>query len=137
MRDFKKLEIWQRGHAFALTIYSISNSFPKSEQFGLTNQIRRASTSIGANIAEGCERCSQRDFLRSLFNSYGSVKECENFILLAKDLKYLDEVKYSKLSIEIEILSKMLNTFIMQINKDVNAQGSSPQAKSGYLWQLM
>ncbi|MEK6982810.1 MAG: four helix bundle protein [Candidatus Micrarchaeota archaeon] len=130
MRDFKKLEIWQRGHAFALTIYSVSNSFPKSEQFGLTNQIRRASTSIGANIAEGCGRCSQRDFLRFLFNSYSSVKECENFILLAKDLKYLDEVIYSKLSIEIEILSKMLNTFIMQINKDVNAQGSPPQAQS-------
>ncbi|MEK6981711.1 MAG: four helix bundle protein [Candidatus Micrarchaeota archaeon] len=133
MRDFKKLDIWQKSYALTLKIYKITKSFPDSKKFSLTNQLRRASSSIGANIAEGCGRASKKDFLRFLYNSYGSVKESEHFILLSKDLDYIDHNLYTNTINDIDLLSKMLNTFIGDISKDIKvgvAQSSLPNAQS-------
>jgi four helix bundle protein len=66
MQDFKNLKVWQKSHELTLEIYKVTASFPKEELFGLTSQIRRASSSISANIAEGCGRQSDADFARFL-----------------------------------------------------------------------
>ena len=111
-----KLDIWQKSYALILKYTKLQNLF-RTQKFSLTNQLRRASSSIGANIAEGCGRASKKDFLRFLYNSYGSVKESEHFILLSKDLDYIDHNLYTNTINDIDLLSKMLNTFIGDISK--------------------
>lgn len=93
MKDFKTLKVWEKSHALTLDIYKISNSFPKEEMFGLTSQIRRAATSIGLNIAEGCGRGTDADFRRFLQIAFGSACEVEYCILLSFDLEYIDKYK--------------------------------------------
>ncbi len=91
MRDYKKYNVWKLGHEVTLEIYKLSRSFPNNENFGLTSQMRRASSSIPANIAEGCGRESDAEFKRFLIISQGSASELEYFTILAKDLKYIQE----------------------------------------------
>ena len=82
MKDFRTLKVWEKSHQFTLKIYSLSRNFPKDELFGLISQIRRASSSIAINIAEGCGRGSDADFARFLQISMGSASETEYLIML-------------------------------------------------------
>lgn len=91
MRDFKKYEIWKLSHNLTLTLYRLTNNFPKEEIYGLTSQLRRASSSIPTNIAEGAGRDSDSEFNRFLTIALGSANETEYLIILAKDLSYLNE----------------------------------------------
>jgi four helix bundle protein len=108
MRDFSKLFIWQKSHKLVMSIYDTTNKFPKNEMFGLTSQIRRASSSIPINISEGCGRYSNKDFARFLQIAIGSACEVEYELLLAKELKYLEEQEYSELSKEVVAIRKMI-----------------------------
>ena len=108
MRDFSKLFIWQRSHRLVMSIYDVTNKFPKTEIFGLTSQIRRASSSIPINISEGCGRETNKDFARFLQIAIGSACEVEYELLLAKELKYLKEQEYNELSKEVVTIRKMI-----------------------------
>ena len=116
MRDFKKYEIWQLSHQFTLKIYSISNSFPKDETYTLISQIRRSSMSIPTNIAEGCGRNSDKEFNQFLNIALGSASETEYLILLAKDLKYIDDSNYETLSQEINLIKSKIYTLKNKLN---------------------
>jgi four helix bundle protein len=96
-------------------IYKITKSFPKHEQFGLMAQIRSSSCSIGANIAEGCGRGSNKDFLRFLHIAMGSAFEVENHILLAGRLDYLDEEHVTSMTEEVIELKKMLGSLMRKV----------------------
>ena len=84
MKDFRDLKVWHKSHSLALKIYKATSKFPRSELYGLTSQIRRASTSISANIAEGCGRKGNLEFARFLQISMGSASELENLLLLTR-----------------------------------------------------
>jgi len=116
-QDFKKLEVWKLSHQFTLDIYRLTANFPKKEMFGITQQLRRASTSIGANIAEGAGRSSNKDFARALYFSFGSIKELEHFLLLAKDLNYIDICNFNAFNGKLESIGKMLNKFIQKLHQ--------------------
>ncbi|KAB3529712.1 four helix bundle protein [Alkaliphilus serpentinus] len=92
--DTNKLVVWQKSHELTLKIYQITNSFPKEEIFGLTSQIRRAAASVPNNIVEGKARGSNKEYKRFLLVARGSLEETKYQLLLAKDLKYIDEQKY-------------------------------------------
>ena len=77
MQDFRQLRVWQLAHELTLDVYRITKSFPKDEQYGLTSQLRRCSSSIAANIAEGCGRGSDSEFARFLQIAMGSACEFE------------------------------------------------------------
>ena len=110
MRDFKKYNIWQLSHEFTLVIYSVTNNFPKEEQFGTISQIRRASSSIPTNISEGCGRNSDKEFAHFLNISLGSANEVEYSLILSKDLSFIIDETYEKLIKEINhIKSKIYN----------------------------
>ena len=87
-RTFQDLLVWQKAHAFVLEVYKLTAAFPKSETYGLALQMRRASVSIPANIAEGFRRRSKADKARFLNMAEGSVEECRYFLILTKDLGY-------------------------------------------------
>ena len=108
MRDFHKLGIWERSHQFTLKVYDVTKSFPQSELFGLTSQIRRASSSIPTNIAEGCGRATNKDFAHFLQMAIGSASEVEYELLLARDLHYLNIDDYNILNKEIVEIRRMI-----------------------------
>lgn len=91
MRDYKRYDTWKMAHELVKEIYTISENFPKSELFGLTSQVRRASVSIPTNIAEGCGRSTDKEFARFLEISIGSTNETEYLLFLACDLGFCSE----------------------------------------------
>lgn len=118
MRDFRKYEVWQLSHQLTLKIYKISEDFPKSEIFGLTSQLRRASYSIGLNIAEGSGRISESEFRRFLGIAYGSANEVEYIILLIKDLHYISDEIFNELNEMIVRIKMMLRKLINKLNNE-------------------
>jgi len=100
-----------------LKIYSLSRNFPKDELFGLISQIRRASSSIAINIAEGCGRGSDADFARFLQISMGSASETEYLIMLCADLEYIPNDSMETLLLEVQELKMMLASLIKTIRK--------------------
>ena len=109
--------VWEKGHRLTLFIYSESYGFPKEEMYGLTSQIRRASSSIPINIAEGCGRGSDADFARFLQIAFGSASETEYLLLLCHELKYLSEGQYVELNILVQEIKKMLAKLMSTIRK--------------------
>ena len=89
MKDFRKLQVWDKAHQLALTLYHVTASFPRDETHGLTSQIRRAASSIPSNIAEGCGREGDAELSRFCTIARGSASESECQILLARDLKLI------------------------------------------------
>ena len=117
MKDFRTLSVWQRNDLTVL-IYKQTASFPREELFGLTSQIRRASSSIGANIAEGCGRNSDADFSRFLHIAFGSANELDCHLMLARDLDLIEKTKYEILNERLFEVKKMLGSLIRKINSD-------------------
>lgn len=108
--------MWEKAHLLTLEIYRTTTDFPKEEQFGITSQIRRAATSIGLNIAEGCGRGSDADFKRFLYIAFGSASEVEYCLILALDLNYISCDKHKLLHHLIEEIKKMLSVYINKLN---------------------
>ena len=108
---FEKIVAWQKAHAFVLSVYQITRMFPEDEKFGLTSQFRRAAVSIEANIAEGYKKLSKADKLRFMNISQGSIEECRDYIILSRDLGYIDDVIFSNLYGKIEEASRLLHGY--------------------------
>ena len=116
MRDFKKLAVWEKAHICTLNVYKISAQFPREELFGLTGQLRRASASIPANIAEGCGRQTDPDMVRFLHIALGSANEVEYYLLLARDLQLIDSSIYIQLEAQIQEIQRMLASLIKRLS---------------------
>ncbi len=119
MRNFRRLQVWERAHELTLKIYELTVPFPREEIYGLTSQTRRACASIPTNIAEGCGRETPADFARFLQIAVGSASETEYLVLLARDLKYLNSDQYVELINEIISIKKMLTALLKNIRTKV------------------
>ena len=108
MKSYRELNAWQKSYALALAVYQASRVFPSAEVFGLTSQLRRASVSIPANIAEGYCRHSRGDYLRFLSIAQGSAGELDTLLSLAHDLSYLDDATLGQLAGLLTEVSKLL-----------------------------
>ena len=95
-KGFRKLLVWQKTHQLVLLIYKLSESFPKSEMFGLTSQMRRAAVSVPANIAEGYASGGKGQFGRFLNIAQGSLAEVEYYLILSQDLNYITAAQYQE-----------------------------------------
>ena len=109
--SFEDLEVWRESQDLAVQVYKITKSFPKDEIFAMTNQIRRAVTSVSANIAEGFGRASTNDKIHFYTMAYGSLLEVKNFFYLAEKLEYIDAVTLEKTLIRITSCQKLINAF--------------------------
>lgn len=109
MFNFEKLETWHKAVAFADNVYRITKSFPDSERFGLTSQLRRAAVSIPSNIAEGSSRSSRSDFARFIEIATGSLFEVVSQLAIARNQSFLDEVNHRKLGLLAEELIRMFS----------------------------
>lgn len=118
MQNFRNLKVWEKAHALTLEIYKSSKTFPRDEMYGLTSQMRRASASIGANIAEGSCRRGDVDFARFLQMAAGSASELEYHLLLARDLDLLKIADYHRLSDEAVEVKRMLASLMQKLRAD-------------------
>lgn len=115
MKDFRGLKVWEKGHDLTLAVYRATAGFPQQEVYGLISQLRRASSSIPANIAEGCGRNGDAELARFCQIAMGSASEVEYHLLLARDLNFLAENLYEDLSDDVIEIKKMLATFIHKL----------------------
>ncbi len=118
MQDFRKLKVWTKAHDLTLRVYEGTRTFPKTETFGLTTQIRGAASSIGSNIAEGCGRRGDPGFARFLNMALGSASELEYRLLLARDLSYLTSIQHEALHRDTEEVKRMLGSLIRKLRAD-------------------
>ena len=110
MIDYRKMRVWERAHAFVLRTYDLTKSFPNSELYGLTSQLRRAAVSIPAILAEGSGKNTDPEFSRYVDIASGSASETDYLILLAKDLKYNELDVYEEMAQEITVIRKMITS---------------------------
>ncbi len=116
-KTFQDLIVWDRAHQFVLSVYRLSNNFPKNEMYGLTSQIRRAAVSIPANIVEGFKKKTKPDKARFLNIAQASLEECRYYLILTKDLGYGDTVE---LMPQIEEVSRLLQAYTVSILASVS-----------------
>lgn len=110
--SFRDLMVWRKAHQFVLVAYSLTNSFPKHELYGLTSQMRRAAVSIPANIAEGFRRRGHKDKARSYNIAQGSLEECRYYLILAQDLGYGIT---RELDIQLDEVGRMLDSYMQHV----------------------
>ncbi len=118
MRDFRELKVWEKAHQLTLAVYRITGSFPRQELYGLTSQIRRASSSVPANIVEACGRGTNAEFAHFLQIAFGSATELEYHLLLSRDLDLLKESDHDALNNEVTEIKRMLSSFIQKLRAD-------------------
>ncbi|HOW87855.1 MAG TPA: four helix bundle protein [Candidatus Omnitrophota bacterium] len=112
--SFKDLKIWNLGVEIVLVVYGLTKRFPKEEIYGLTSQIRRASVSIPANIAEGFRRFSSKEHKQYLHIAMGSLAELETELFIAYRLEYFTENEFETISSKIDSLGRMLTAVLQK-----------------------
>jgi four helix bundle protein len=118
MKDFRRLQVWEKAHFLTLDIYRVTAAFPQNERYGLTSQIRRASSSIAANLAEGCGRNGNAELARFCSISMGSASELEYHLLLVKDLGMIEITQYEELQSRTVEIKRMLASLQKKLNAD-------------------
>jgi four helix bundle protein len=118
MKDFRDLMVWRKAHLLTLATYKLTSRFPKDELYTLTAQMRRSSSSVATNIAEGCGRRGNGEFHKFLQNAAGSASELEYQFLLARDLKYFPEEEYGPVQTAVVEIKKMLASLINRVEAE-------------------
>jgi four helix bundle protein len=118
MRDFRQIKVWAKAHSLTLEIYKMTARFPREELYGLTSQLRRASASIPANIAEGFGRGGNVELARFLQIGMGSAYELEYHTLLARDLCLISKSSYDRIEEQIVEVKRMLAALLVKVKAD-------------------
>jgi four helix bundle protein len=118
VQNFRNPKVWGKAHTLTLDVYKASKSFPREEIYGLTSQLRRASVSIAANIAEGACRRGDVEFARFAQIAAGSASEVEYHLLLARDLELLKGADYQRLANEVVEVKRMLASLMQKLRAD-------------------
>jgi four helix bundle protein len=117
MQDYKKLLVWSKAHKLTLSVYKETNVFPKEEVYALTNQLRRASSSVAINIVEGCGRSTKLAKAYFMQIAFASAQETEYLLCLCTDLEYMKSETYMVLEKEVITIKSMLNALIKKIRE--------------------
>ena len=112
IESFTDLNVWQEGHKLVLMIYKATKRFPKEETYSLIDQLRRSATSITSNIAEGFGRQGYKEKIHFYYLSQGSLTELKNQLLIAKDIKYLNNSEFNELAQQANLVHKLLQGLI-------------------------
>lgn len=111
IRNFQEIIAWQKAHLLALRVYLITKNFPRPEEYGLTNQMRRCAVSIPSNIAEGFKRKTVKDSAHFYNISEGSLEELKYQLLLSRDLNYISDKVYVEAQLLAEESGRTLNAW--------------------------
>jgi four helix bundle protein len=122
IRGFEDLEVWRMAKELVLQVYGITKNFPKDEIFGITSQIKRAALSVPANIAEGFGRYHYLDKAKFYLNARGSLFELKSHILIASDLRFMDEIIAAQLINDIDQIGIKVNNLVAATRKRASEQ---------------
>ena len=117
IESFTDLIAWKEAHRLALSIYKVTENFPKKELFSLIDQMRRCSVSISSNIAEGFSRQTKKEKIQFYYTSLGSLTELQNQLLIARDIEYLTQEKFKEIAAQTVRVSKLINGLIKSLRK--------------------
>ena len=115
MQTFRDLRVWQEAHSFVLQVYRVTDSFPTSERYGLTSQLRPSAVSVPANIVEGFKRKGDKEFSRFLTVAQASLEEARYLLFLARDLEYLSANAYKEVDTQADTVGKMLHGLAVKV----------------------
>lgn len=118
--SYKDLDVWKNNRLLVKSVYQLSKLFPKDEQYGLTNQIRRTAVSGSSNIAEGCGRNHFKDSIQFFFIARASLYELETQLIVANDLEYISELQLTTILEQVTRCKKLINGFINYYQKQTN-----------------
>ena len=118
VKDFRELKVWQKAHQLTLAVYQITATFPREELYGLTTQLRRSSSSVSANLAEGCGRNGDAELARFCSIAPGSASELPYHLLLARDLSLLQAKDYQRLAQQTTEVKRMLTALLQTPNAE-------------------
>lgn len=117
MRPHRKLDVWNEAVGFVVDVYQATRSFPKTEQYALADQLRRAAVSIPSNIAEGAARQTRKEFIQFLYVARGSASEIDTQLEVARRLNYITDEAKGELDTRLGAIGKMLTGLIRSLKK--------------------
>jgi four helix bundle protein len=115
VKSYKDLRVWQQAMALARECYTLTQSFPREELFGMVSQVRRAAVSVPANIAEGSGRGTTKDYIQFLRVARGSLRELETHLLLCRDVALVSEGQIGAVTAQIDSVSILLEKLIRSL----------------------
>jgi four helix bundle protein len=119
IKSHRDLIAWKKAIDLTVDVYRVTKAFPSDERFGLTSQIRRASSSVPANIAEGQGRRSKREFVQFLSHARGSLLELDSHLELALRLEYIDKLNFSGLREQVDEVGRVINGLVRSLTSDL------------------
>jgi four helix bundle protein len=122
MRNYRDLQVWSKAHSLTLDLYRVSRGFPREEVYGVTGQLRRASASIGANLAEGCGRRTSNELARFVRIAMGSASELDYHLLLCRDLGFMEGNDFERASAQLTEVRKMLTSFLGSVEAQIEQE---------------
>jgi len=126
VKSFEDLTVWQEAHKLTLEVYKLTGRFPGTEKYGIVSQLRRCSSSVPANIAEGFGRATTRELLRCLQIARGELEETRYFMLLSRDLGYVTANDYEKIGQHCNTVGRLINALGSSLKKRLGQGPESP-----------
>jgi four helix bundle protein len=118
---FSDLTVWQKAHELTLETYRLTEKFPRSEQFGIISQMRRAAASVSANIAEGFGRRTTNELLRCLQISRGELEETRYFLILSRDLGHISASEFGNMKERCDSVGQLINALGRSLKNRLHA----------------
>jgi four helix bundle protein len=126
VKSFEDLTVWQEAHKLTLEVYKLTAKFPGSEKYGIVSQLRRSSSSVPANIAEGFGRATTRELLRCLQIARGELEETRYFVLLSRDLGYVTAQDYESVSQHCNSIGRLINALGSSLKRRLGLAREAP-----------
>jgi four helix bundle protein len=126
VKSFEDLMVWQEAHKLTLEVYKLTAKFPGSEKYGVVPQLRRSSSAVPANIAEGFGRATTRELLRCLQIARGELEETRYFVLLSRDLGYVTAQEYESVVLHCNSIGRLINALGSSLKRRLGCGGESP-----------
>jgi four helix bundle protein len=125
MRNYRDLQVWTKAHKLTLDLYRVSQTFPREEIDGITSQLRRASVSIGASLAEGCGRRTSTELARFVRIATGSASELDYHLLLSRDLGFINNEDFKRTPSDLTEVRKMLTSFLISVEEQIELKSKA------------
>ena len=122
--SYRDIKAWQKSMALVTEVYRVTSNFPRQEMYGLAGQVRKASTSVPSNIAEGKGRQTKKDYLQFLYRARGSSLEVQTQLEIARNLEFLDDATFAKIIEQAAEAGRVLNGLITNVERQIGSPKS-------------